>query len=184
MADNKNKTDRLHDQMPRFYKTRTNPNWSALVSALGESDDNLAELIEEVSKQFFVKTAERPYLDRLGANFQVSRPKFVGMDDPTFRTYIPVLAYQPKQVKLVLDLLLDIFFFKESTTAFTQSESSQPFNLSDGWELEYTIDGDKLEDITFNTSGTVLLLYLMIGFRRNNLYVYLLTLLAQKDQYK
>ena len=41
MAKNKDKTDRLHQQMPRFYKTRTNPNWKALIGALGESDEDL-----------------------------------------------------------------------------------------------------------------------------------------------
>src|SRR5688500_9039801 len=126
MTANKTKVDRIHDQMPRFFKTRQNPNWKALIEAIGESDQTLTELIEEVKKQFFVATASRPYIDRLGSNFKVSRPRAVGMDDPTFRTYIPVLAYQPKQVKHVMDSLLDIFFFKESTTAFTQSLAAEP----------------------------------------------------------
>lgn len=152
MANNKTKIDRIHDQMPRYFKTRSNPNWNTLISALGQSDQNLANLVEEVKKQFFLKTAQRPYLDKLGSNFKVSRPKFIGMDDPTFRTYIPVLAYQPKQVKLVLDLLLDIFFFKESTTSFTQSEGFEPYNLRDGWKIEYTVDGTKEESIVFKTN--------------------------------
>jgi hypothetical protein len=152
MANNKSKVDRIHDQMPRFYKTRVNPNWKALIEALGESDQRLTDLVEEVRKQFFIKTASRPYIDRLGANFRVSRPKFVGMDDPTFRSYIPVLAYQPKQVKYVMDLLLDIFFFKETTTAFTQSEDFEPFTLVNGWELEYTVDQNKTERIVFNSN--------------------------------
>ncbi len=80
---NKTKIDRIHDQMPRFFKTRTNPNWKALIEALGESDENLTTLVEEIRKQFFVKAASRPHIDRLGANFRVSRPRFVGMDDPT-----------------------------------------------------------------------------------------------------
>ena len=149
MAGNKTKIDRIHDQMPRYFRTRTNPNWSALISSLGQSDQNLADLVEQVKKQFFIKTAERPYIDRLGANFKVSRPKFIGMDDATFRTYIPILAYQPKQVKLVLDLLLDVFFFKESTTSFTQSEGAELYNLSDKWKIEYTVDGTKEESIVF-----------------------------------
>lgn len=152
MANNKNKADRIHDQMPRFFKTRSNPNWKALIDALGESDQNVTDLVEEVRKQFFVKTASRPYIDRLGANFRVSRPRFVGMDDPTFRNYIPVLAYQPKQVKYVMDLLLDIFFFKDTTTAFTQSEDFEPFTLVNGWELEYTVDQNKFERIVFNSA--------------------------------
>lgn len=152
MANNKTKADRIHDQMPRFFKTRVNPNWKALIDSIGESDQNVTDLVEEVRKQFFVKTASRPYIDRLGANFRVSRPRFVGMDDPTFRNYIPVLAYQPKQVKFVMDLLLDIFFFKETTTAFTQSEDFEPFALVNGWELEYTVDQNKTERIVFSST--------------------------------
>jgi hypothetical protein len=155
MSQNKTKTDRIHDQMPRFFKTRTNPNWKALIEAMGESDQNVTDLIEEVRKQFFVKTANRPYLDRLGANFKVSRPRLVGMDDPTFRTFIPVLAYQPKQVKLILDDLLDIFFFKETTTAFSQTEDFEPIHLLDGWELEYLVDQTKDERIQFNSADFV-----------------------------
>src|SRR5574337_2292 len=105
MAGNKTKIDRIHDQMPRFFKTRVNPNWKAVIEAIGQSDQELADLVEEVRKQFFIKTASRPYIDRLGSNLRVSRPRLIGMDDPTFRTYVPVLAYQPKQVKAVLDSL-------------------------------------------------------------------------------
>lgn len=141
--------------MPKFFKTRANPNWKAVIEALGESDQNLSDLIEEVRKQFFVKTASRPYIDRLGANFKISRPRFVGMDDPAFRNYIPVLAYQPKQVKLVLDLLLDIFFFKDTTTAFTQTTAFEPFRILNGWELDYTVDQTKLETIKFRSDDFV-----------------------------
>lgn len=152
MVDNKSKIDRIHDSMPRYLKTRSNPNWKALIESIGEQDENLTTLIEEVRKQFFIKTASRPYLDRLGANVKVSRPASVGMDDPTFRRYIPVLAYQPKQVKLILDQLLDIFFFKESTSAFTQTQNFEPFQLEDGWELNYLVDRINEERIIFDSS--------------------------------
>lgn len=155
MANNKSKIDRIHDQMPKFFKTRVNRNWKALIEAIGESDQDLQALIESVRDQFFIKTASRPYIDRLGSNFKISRPKFIGMDDDTFRRYIPVLAYQPKQVKLVLDLLLDIFFFKESTTAFVQAGQAEPYTLKDGWELSYTIDGIEEENIKFELDDFV-----------------------------
>ena len=151
MADRKTKIDRIHDQMPRYFRTRVNPNWKVLVEALGQSDQNLSQLVEEVKEQFFIKTAVRPYLDRLGSNFKVSRPRSIGMDDATFRKYIPVLAYQPKQVKSILDSLLDIFFLQESTTSFTQSEGFEPYDLKDSWKIEYIIDGTKEESITFES---------------------------------
>lgn len=155
MAGQKNKVDRIHDQISRIFKTRQNPNWKALIGALGESDQNLADLIEEVRKQFFVKTATRPHIDRLGSNFNVSRPRFIGMDDPSFRQYIPILAYQPKQVKAILDSLLEVFFFRETTTAFVQTAASEPYFLKDGWELNYTIDGAIQESIIFTENEFV-----------------------------
>lgn len=151
MANNKGKTDQIHDLLPKHLGSKTNTNWKALVEAIGEQDQATADLVSEVRKQFFVKTASRPYLDRLGANNKIARPRLVGMDDTSFRQYIPVLSYQPKQVKLIIDQLLDIFFFKESTTAFINSSNFENFSLSDGWELEILVDEQFNDRIVFKT---------------------------------
>lgn len=152
MASNKGKIDQIHDLLPSHLASKSNTNWKALVDAIGEQDQNTADLVTEVRKQFFVKTASRPYLDRLAANNKIARPRLVGMDDPSFRQYIPVLSYQPKQVKLIIDQLLDIFFFKESTTAFITSSAFQPFNLNNGWELELFVDEQYDDRVIFTNS--------------------------------
>jgi len=151
MANNKTKTDRLHDVLPKHLNSKNNTNWAGLIAAIGEADQNTADLIAEVRKQFFIKTANRPYLDRLAANNKIARPKLVGMSDTSFREYIPVLSYKPKQVKLIIDALLDVFFFKESTTAFIMSDAYQPFIMADGWELFYLVDGQYQEKIFFRS---------------------------------
>lgn len=148
--DNKTKVDRIHDLLPKFLNSRNNTNWKALIDALGQEDEKLAQLVAEVRQQFFVKTATRPYIDVLAANNNISRPKLVGMSDQSFSQYIPVLSYQPKQVKLIIDQLLDIFFFKDATTAFLKTSLFQPFALEDGWELNLLIDGTYIENIRFN----------------------------------
>lgn len=150
--DNKTKVDRIHDLLPKFLNTHTNTNWRGLIEALGEQDEQLAQLIAEVRKQFFIKTSSRPYIDVLAANNNISRPRLVGMSDASFRNYIPVLSYKPKQVKLIIDALLDIFFFKESTTAFIMSTSFEPFTLADGWDLQLNIDSIYQESITFRAA--------------------------------
>jgi hypothetical protein len=149
---NKGKTDQIHELLPKHLGSRQNTNWKALVEALGQSDQQTADLVAEVRKQFFIKTASRPYLDRLAANSKIARPRLVGMDDQSFRQYIPVLSYQPKQVKLIIDQLLDIFFFKESTTAFITSDSFSPFSLKNGWELDFLVDEQYRERINFKPS--------------------------------
>ena len=151
MADNKTAADQIHNALNPYFNTRENPNWKAVIEAIGESDQDVANLIQEIRQQFFVSTASRPYLDRLAANYKVSRPKVVGMDDPTLRKYVPILAYQPKQVKAVIDDLLDIFFFKESTTAFAESSAHGPYLMKDGWEIEYLVNGSSSERILFSS---------------------------------
>jgi hypothetical protein len=152
MANNITKIDQIHNLMPAHYNTRTNPNWIALITALGTSDQNVADLVALLKQQFFIKTASGTYLDNLGANDGVSRPPGVGMVDSAFKKYIPILAYSPKQVRFILDQLLNIFFLPEETTAYTESTKASPYALQDGWSLEYTVDGTFDELITFNTS--------------------------------
>ena len=152
MAKNKGKSDQLHDLLPKHLNSKGNVNWKALVEAFGEQDQNISDLVTEVRKQFFIKTSSRPYLDRLAANNKISRPRLVGMDDPSFRQYIPILSYQPKQVKLIIDKLLDIFFFKESTTAFITAQGFSPFDFNDGWELEILVDEQYTDRIVFRSA--------------------------------
>jgi hypothetical protein len=150
MPVNTNRIESLHAQMPALFNTRENPTWKALIEAVGQSDQDTLQLIESVREQFFVKTARRPYLDRLGTANLIQRPRFIGMDDQTFRRFVPVMAYNPKQVKSIFDELLDIFFMKDATTSFAATTLNEPFSLKDGWELEYEIDSLYKERIQFN----------------------------------
>ena len=152
MTANRTKIDVLHGLMPNHLHTRNNTNWNALIEAIGGEDEATSQLVAEVRRQFFIKTANRPYLDRLGANNGVSRPSLVGMDDQTFKKYVPVLSYQPKQVKLIIDQLLDLFFFKESTTAFITAQIPAPYVFSDDWELEYLVDETNSERIAITAN--------------------------------
>jgi len=147
--DSQTKTDRIFDLLPKYFNARADENWSSIISAIGSEDQRLAQLAEEVRKQFFVKTSSRPYLDRLAANNNLQRPKFVGMSDTDFRRFVPILSYQPKQVKRIIDEMLDLFFFKDATTAFLSTGLFEPFVLKDGWDLEITVDSINQEHIVF-----------------------------------
>lgn len=149
---NKSKSDRIRELLPKLVASSNDPNWLGLVNAIGGEDDRLATLIEDVRNQFFVKTASRPYIDRLAANHNITRPKFVGMSDPDFRKYIPILSYQPKQVKKIIEELLDLFFLREATTAFLSSSAYEPFTLETGWKLQLNVDGFNTESIVFTAA--------------------------------
>lgn len=147
--NNSTKTDRIFDLLPKYFNARADANWSSLISAIGSEDERLAQLAEEVRKQFFIKTSSRPYLDRLAANNNLQRPRFVGMNDGDFKRFVPIMSYQPKQVKRIIDELLDLFFLKEATTAFLSTELYEPFTLTDNWNLEILVDAINQEHIVF-----------------------------------
>ena len=153
--DNRTKVDRIFDQLPKYLNARANENWSSIIDAIGSEDERLAKLAEEVRKQFFVKTSSRPYIDRLASNNNLSRPRFVGMSDTDFRKFIPILSYQPKQVKRIIDELLDLFFFKDATTAFLSTGLYEPFELKDAWSLQFLVDNEKQEHVVFRASDFV-----------------------------
>jgi hypothetical protein len=153
--DNSTKVDRIFDLLPKFLNARADENWSAIIEAIGTEDDRLARLAEEVRKQFFVKTSNRPYIDRLAANHNINRPRFVGMSDTDFRRFIPILSYQPKQVKRIMDELLDLFFFKDATTAFLSTTLFEPFVLKEAWSLDIFVDSLNQEHIVFRETDFV-----------------------------
>lgn len=153
--DSESKVDRIFEQLPKFLNARADENWSSIIKAIGSEDERLAQLAEEVRKQFFVKTSSRPYLDRLASNNNISRPRFVGMTDTDFRRFIPIMSYQPKQVKRIIDELLDLFFLKDATTAFLSSGLFEPFALKDGWSLEILVDNLNLEHVVFKATDFV-----------------------------
>jgi len=150
--DNQTKADRIFDLLPRYFNARADENWNSLVAAIGSEDERLAKLAEEVRKQFFIKTSSRPYLDRLASNHNLQRPRFVGMSDGDFRRFVPIMSYQPKQVKRIIDELLDLFFLKEATTAFLSSELFEPFTLEDGWDMDITVDALNQEHVVFRNA--------------------------------
>lgn len=149
--ENQTKADRIFELLPKYFNAQADENWSSLISAIGAEDERLAKLAEEVRKQFFVKTASRPYIDRLAANNNLQRPRFVGMSDNDFRRFVPILSYQPKQVKRIIDELLDLFFLKDATTAFLSTGLYEPFTLKNNWNLEITVDALNQEHIVFRT---------------------------------
>jgi hypothetical protein len=150
-----NKSADIYRQIPKAFQAKYNQNWSAILNAIGQQDQKVADLVEEVRRQLFINTAQRPYIDRLASNVKVQRPQFVGMDDTSFRQFIPVMSYVPKQVKLIIDQLLDLFYFKESTTSYSQTVASEPFYLEDGWDLSFSLDETLNEYVLFKGSDFV-----------------------------
>jgi hypothetical protein len=141
--------EKLHQQFPKIFKTKENKNFRSLIEAIGTEDQFSQDLLSQVRKQFFIQTANYPYLDQLGNNVKVSRPNKINFSDDIYRKYIALLANSPKQIKNTVNQLLELLFSKELTIANTVSLGYEPFSFKDGWDLTFKIDGIYDEIITF-----------------------------------
>lgn len=145
------KKENLFNLLARF-KPEYNNNWKALLSAIGDIDDEIMQIIEETKDALLVGSAKGKDLENLASNYNVFKPSGVNMSDELFRKYIPIMAYAPKQILQTLNILLDIFYPPTITSAYIESVYFNHLYLEDGWTLELFIDDSKEEVITFSSS--------------------------------
>jgi hypothetical protein len=147
-----NKTKNLQDNyLPAVFNARQNANWKALIEAIGEGDQAIADLIEEVKNEIFIKTSSDKYLERNASNVGVSKPEGIDISDENFREYIPIMSYMPKQIKQTIEKLIKLYFTEENTNAYVESTLYEPFNLFDGATISFKVDNENEDLITFNT---------------------------------
>ena len=98
--------------IPKKYPVnKPNGLLNAVLTAFGTEFDVLADSgqIELVKDMVFLETAESFFLDRLGNNYGIKRPRS-GLPDANFRDIIRHIAFQPKSVlKIIVDVLGDLF---------------------------------------------------------------------------
>lgn len=138
--------------LPAIFNARQNRNWKALIEAIGQNDESVAFLIEQVKNEVFLKTSSGIYLERNGSNFGVPKPEGVAISDEKYREYVPIMSYYPKQIASTIGKLLQLFFSEEYTNAYIETLNSAPYNLSDGYDLSYVVDNYKQEHVIFESN--------------------------------
>jgi hypothetical protein len=143
--------NRLISFLPSIFQDK--PNFRAVLSAIGQSDAELENLFLEVRKQLFVDTAEGQYLDMLGSNSGVVRPPLVGMVDEDFREFIKLQTYHPKQIKLLLFRLMELFYGRDTIKASIRSQATGPYSILSTSNLLIRVDeSPDIIEIVFNAS--------------------------------
>lgn len=99
----------IKDAMPNLYPiNKPNGSLNAVLSAFGTLDNSIGNEIVNIKKNVFLETAEGVFLDRLGNNYGVVRPR--GLPDSNFRDIIRHVAFQPKSIiNIIRQVLEDIF---------------------------------------------------------------------------
>lgn len=150
MADKK--FERYTKHVPDTFKPKTNPVIKALLEVFSEKDDEIISNLKATKAQIFVKTAEGKYLDRLGNNRGVARPTELGLLDEDHRKLIPVMSFQPKQIRKIFYDLMDVFWGPLFSRANVTSNNVAPFAVSVGEDIKIKVNG-KEEQVIKILSG-------------------------------
>lgn len=140
---------RLRSYLNPFMK---GPRVDAVLNALASS--NAAYLINSaaaVNDQLYIITASGQYLDERLAQFGISRPPAVGLSDDVFRE-IGIQVKNRKQVRDLINQLLDAIFGDQFVKANISSGMVEPYNLQDGDTLIFNLDDKETVTVVFNTS--------------------------------
>jgi hypothetical protein len=128
------------------------PAVDAILTALAEG--NAAYLINNVravNDQLYIATASGRYLDERLADAGIVRPTSVGLSDEVFRQ-IGIEVKNRKQVRDLINNLLNHIFGDEFVRAANPSRSFEPYNLQDGDTLIINFDDRNTVTINFKTS--------------------------------
>lgn len=140
---------RLRSYLNPFIK---GPNVDAVLNALAAS--NAAYLINSASAindQLYITTASGQYLDERLAQYGISRPSAVGLADDIFRQ-IGIAVKNRKQVRDLIDQLLDAIFGDDFVKATSSSSQYEPYNLNDGDTLIVNFDDNSTATVFFSAN--------------------------------
>lgn len=111
----------------------------------------LVDNVRAVNDQLYIATAQGRYLDEVLAAHGITRPPAVGLSDDVFRQ-IGIEVKNRKQVRDLINNLLNAIFGDEFVRASSSSAAFEPYNLQDGDTLIINFDGKNTVPIEFNTS--------------------------------
>lgn len=127
-------------------------NTDSVLMALANGTSYLLNSVEAVNENLFITTASGQYLDLLLSQYGISRDPLVGLGDDVFRQ-IGIQVKNRKQVRDLIENLLDAVFGDAFTKATSSASQVEPYNLSSGDTLIISFDGGTPVTITFNSDN-------------------------------
>ena len=124
-------------------------NVNAVLNALATSSAYLVNSVQAVNDSLYVVTAQGNYLDLKLADYGITRDPTIGLSDDIFRT-IGIQVKNRKQVRDLINNILDAIFGDEFVKATSNSQTLEPYALEDGDTLLVNFDGTTTNTITFS----------------------------------
>lgn len=128
------------------------PVCDSVLNALATGTGYLINSVEAVNQNLFITTASGQYLDLLLAQYGITRPPSLGIADNLYQE-IGIQVKNRKQVRDLINNLLEIIFGIHFTNAYDSSTLVEPYNLSDNDTLIVSFDGGPPITVPFEASN-------------------------------
>ena len=115
------------------------PNTDAILDALSMPAGILLTNAKAINDQLYIVSAVGKYLDILYANKDFIRPSDLGIDDDVFRE-IGIEVTNRKQVRDLINKILETIYGQEYTRGQALSENVEPYSFIDGDTLNLMIE--------------------------------------------
>lgn len=127
------------------------PNTDAILDALSFPSGILLKNAKAINDQLYIVTAVGKYLDILYSNKDFIRPSDLGIDDDVFRE-IGIEVTNRKQVRDLINKILETIYGQEYTRGQALSENIEPYSFMNGDSLILQFDDREILTISFENS--------------------------------
>ena len=149
VTTNEQEYKRLRSYLNPYIKGNTT---DAVLQALAAGNSSyLINNVAAVNDNLYIATASGQYLDQRLSDAGIIRPANVGLSDDIFRK-IGIQVKNRKQVRDLINNLLDAIFGDQFVRATSNSGAVEPYNLQDQDTLIVNFDNVSNVTITFNTA--------------------------------
>lgn len=122
--------------LPQDFVNVLGKNLPALYKGFNENIKETETLFQACIDQMFLSTASGRFLVQRGQERGFVMPANSGLDVRAFRTLVPVMVSNPKQVRITIDDLVQAFYGVERLNPSIESAGKDLYSILDGDDLE------------------------------------------------
>jgi hypothetical protein len=116
-------------------------------------------VIKNIKENFFISSASGEFLEVLSQNLGIERPQGSDLNDASYREYIKLMSFQPKQILYSLYNLVELFYGESNSRIIVTNQKEEPFQINEDviFEIETSFGTEifsfKKEEFSSNVSS-------------------------------
>lgn len=162
--------------LPERLKRSKGKNLPGIYKTLNESFERLEQLVQACIDQLFLQTASGRFLIQLGEQEGFVMPSNSGLDIRSYKTLVPIMVSNPKQVRSTFQELIEGFYGRDKTRPSIIASNPSPYSIQPGDDIiietelgisVFSITADQVSDFSNVTAAEIAA---VINSTQNNIF--------------